>query len=319
MFAEKFREFGAYAAVIEDTGRRLILPKLDLPRWEYCRFSIGDIDLQFGSEWSGNITEGACRAKGPTLFIPLHGNYHANGEPLGADSVLLIDRASEFTIRVSQQHAWCSLHLPSIALRKQPGTRTPTPRETTQIVEIDQGDIAPIKRMLIDLYNIARNEFPQGTSSVASITTERELVEICRRIMVAKSTPHLQTGRPRFVRSELMQSVRKTIERHSCEGLTIEELTTATQVSERTLRTMFREYYGMPPRRFLLVHRLNQVYSVLRTADLNETTVTAIAAQFGFAHFGRFAGAYRKLFGETPSATLSKSKRHKAALNLKTS
>ena len=39
-------------------------------------------------------------------------------------------------------------------------------------------------------------------------------------------------------------------------------------------------------------------------SDPEMTMVTAVAAQFGFWHFGRFAGEYRRLSGEAPSQTL---------------
>jgi AraC family ethanolamine operon transcriptional activator len=49
---------------------------------------------------------------------------------------------------------------------------------------------------------------------------------------------------------------------------------------------------------------MNVVRRALSLADPTAKTVTEIANDHGFAELGRFAGAYRNLFGEAPSMTL---------------
>jgi transcriptional regulator GlxA family with amidase domain len=82
------------------------------------------------------------------------------------------------------------------------------------------------------------------------------------------------------------------------------ELCERVGVSERTLRSCCAEFLGMSPIRYVLLRRLREVNSALRDADPDTVNVAEVAHRFGFAQFGRFAGAYRAIFGETPSTTL---------------
>jgi AraC-like DNA-binding protein len=63
---------------------------------------------------------------------------------------------------------------------------------------------------------------------------------------------------------------------------------------------------GISPKQFLLLRRMNMVRRALERAAPGETTVTEIATRFGFWELGRFAGAFRTWFGETPRATLAR-------------
>ncbi|MCL4144411.1 UNVERIFIED_CONTAM: hypothetical protein GTU68_043838 [Idotea baltica] len=60
----------------------------------------------------------------------------------------------------------------------------------------------------------------------------------------------------------------------------------------------------MSPMTYLRLLRLNRVRDVLADASPDTTSVTAIAMDHGFLHLGRFARDYKRLFDQSPSATL---------------
>jgi AraC family transcriptional regulator, ethanolamine operon transcriptional activator len=84
------------------------------------------------------------------------------------------------------------------------------------------------------------------------------------------------------------------------------DLCTALEVPGRTLRLAFREQFGLGPIAYFQTLRLNAVRDALKVADPLQVSVADIAEQFGFGHLGKFAGYYRRLFGELPSQTLAR-------------
>ncbi len=89
----------------------------------------------------------------------------------------------------------------------------------------------------------------------------------------------------------------------------VADLCAATGVSERSLYYAFRGYVGLSPVAYLRLCRLNKARAALRDGDPQATTVTEVAMHLGFEHLGRFAGDYKRHFGEAPSATLAASAR----------
>jgi len=86
--------------------------------------------------------------------------------------------------------------------------------------------------------------------------------------------------------------------------VTIPALCAVAGVSERTLEYGFREHLGVTPQRYLKLVRLNGARRDLLRASPSATTVTDVALGWGFLELGRFAGEYRRFFGELPSETL---------------
>jgi AraC-like DNA-binding protein len=107
--------------------------------------------------------------------------------------------------------------------------------------------------------------------------------------------------------AKILRKFYRTIGERPDQALYIPELCTAIGVSERTLRVCCQEQLGMSPKRYLLIRRMHMTQRALRASVPTETTVTEIATRYGFWQFGRFAGVYKELFGESPSITLARS------------
>jgi AraC family transcriptional regulator, ethanolamine operon transcriptional activator len=88
------------------------------------------------------------------------------------------------------------------------------------------------------------------------------------------------------------------------EPVSIAQLCRVVGVSERSLRNAFHDVRGMSPKRYAVRTRLAKVRRALRDANRARGAVTAIATDYGFFELGRFAGTYKAVFGESPSATL---------------
>lgn len=91
---------------------------------------------------------------------------------------------------------------------------------------------------------------------------------------------------------------------HADTGAGVVDLCRLLGVPLRTLQEHIRAACGSTPTALLRDVRMTRAYEALTAADPTSTTVTQIAAQYGFAHLGRFATDYRQNFGVSPSATL---------------
>src|SRR5262249_44754723 len=74
-------------------------------------------------------------------------------------------------------------------------------------------------------------------------------------------------------------------------------------VSVRTLCEVFRHFHGSTPMEFVRSVRLARTREELKQLG-PRASIAAIARRWGFGHAGRFAAAYARTFGETPSETL---------------
>ncbi|KRA66501.1 AraC family transcriptional regulator [Caulobacter sp. Root655] len=88
------------------------------------------------------------------------------------------------------------------------------------------------------------------------------------------------------------------------QAVQIEDVCRALNISRRTLYRAFHDLLDVSPKAYLRLKNMSAARARLLDAANRPTTVTQVALDHGFWELGRFAGAYRTMFGESPSETL---------------
>jgi AraC-like DNA-binding protein len=164
----------------------------------------------------------------------------------------------------------------------------------------------PLQARLSNLHEAAAHLAKNAADILANPEVARAIEQALIEVMVLC----LAWGEPVDARSAhrhhqaVMRRLEGVLEASSGEPLYMTELCRAAGASYRTLRDCCQEHLGMSPKRYLWLRRMHLARRALRTADPETTTVTEIATNYGFWELGRFAVAYRSLFGELPSTAL---------------
>jgi AraC-like DNA-binding protein len=130
------------------------------------------------------------------------------------------------------------------------------------------------------------------------------------------STEERPSGSGSIRHSRIMRQFYAILEANPHDVIHVAEICGKLGVSHRTLTTCCNEALGMSASRYLKLRQLHLARRALVLGDPAATTVTQIATSHGFWELGRFAIAYRALFGERPSATLRRAPDAKSIQNL---
>ena len=134
--------------------------------------------------------------------------------------------------------------------------------------------------------------------------------DLLARILAAVELPGDGAPRPPLpLRRQALDRALAFLREANVLTLTIPDLCAAARVSQRTLEYAFRETYGLGPLGFLRRWRFHRVRRELLFAGPADVTVADLAHRLGFWHLGRFSTDYRRLFDESPSDTLRRTRR----------
>ena len=166
-------------------------------------------------------------------------------------------------------------------------------------------DAARLRRLHAQVCRLAETRPKVLAHPEVARALEQGLIQALVTCLAAKARD--DDGAARRHRTRTLARFEAELADHPNRALHMPEVCALIGVTERTLRSCCAEFLGISPSRYML--RLQAVRIALRDADPAMASVTEIAEGCGFTELGRFAGAYRKAFGESPSTTLRRAPR----------
>jgi AraC-like DNA-binding protein len=165
---------------------------------------------------------------------------------------------------------------------------------------------APVASRLLQLHEAVGHLAKTVPDILAKPEVARAIEEALVEAMILCLTEgHLDDVRNvRRHRARVMRRLEEVLTSTTDRPLYMPQLCATVGAFYTTLRDCCQDYLGMSPKRYLWLRRMHLVRRDLRSADAEKKTVTEIATDYGFWELGRFAVAYRSLFGEAPSAVL---------------
>jgi len=99
---------------------------------------------------------------------------------------------------------------------------------------------------------------------------------------------------------------RDLVDAHYAEPLTVADLARCAGPSPAHFSREFRRAFGEPPHRYLLTRRLERAAALLRDTD---RPITEVCFAVGLTSVGSLCTSFHRVYGETPTATGSGTRR----------
>jgi AraC family ethanolamine operon transcriptional activator len=260
-------------------------------RVQIGRARFGRKVIQRGSSPPGLLTFGA----------PVRGSeeYRWRNQPVTPDRLLVFPGGGEFeSVSGPGFHSYpISIHPDLFAqVATDLGVPEEGARSATEVVRPRMPDMAALRSHL-------RRMLGGHAASDARSGFLRALEQETTELVVQALTGGEAMRRPEMrLRDRAIRRAEAAIEAAGKEPLLVSDICRVSGASWRTLNYAFREKYGLTVKRYLMVRRLNGFRGDLFVAR-PDTSISEVAAQWGFWHMGMLAEQYRGLFGELPSET----------------
>jgi AraC family ethanolamine operon transcriptional activator len=303
------------------------LTELHLPHMQVFREGTSQALRQSCRVWSDAFWFGV-----PDLASPQPAPTRINGRLHGAHDIMVRPGDQPFELLTPDQHSLLGIVVQREALvqaAQQQGCRVDwhalQEAEVLHVRDAARLDCVQTLDALLRQPMLATQPTPgPAMAQLAMQARQAQQEAVLSTVLAMLDTSEIDASARHSLarRHKVVEQARAHVLAHPDQAVTVPELCAQLHVSRRTLQYCFEEVIGLSPVQYLRAIRLNGVRRQLRELrELRElrdlvqgsqrasgahaaTGVQDVAAHWGFWHLSQFASDYRKLFGQTPSATL---------------
>jgi AraC-like DNA-binding protein len=102
-------------------------------------------------------------------------------------------------------------------------------------------------------------------------------------------------------KTSIVFDIRDYLIEHIEQNISIEELTSIFDMSDKTLQTVFKKIFGHTPKKFMKLLKLNLAYQDIIKNNHSNGIVSKVATKYGFYNFGLFSQEFERMHGVLPS------------------
>ena len=305
-----FTDFDEFADAIKGLDGRYIPTARSMQQWWIDPVRIGNLTLQQVQIGGASTFAGTGRANELSIGMPITDPtaISIDGEVLTPESLIIIRHNRALTSSAQTTSRWAGMALPL------PSASDSYFNDAEELDAVMRGGThlranpASLRRVGLLVALLCSGDQSISIVDAASLAAAQEemfitVSELFRTCTTVNESQRL--GRPPVDRDKIIARCFEFVRENGGQPILVSDLCRIAQVSERTLRNIFYEYFGVGPVRFLKVRQLQEVRSALLDAGASGgKSVSSIATRFGVWDFSLFARNYRALYGETPSQTL---------------
>ena len=302
------REFDAYDEALPCADGHRVLRGRQQRDWRLAIVDLHGVGVTRGRAGAASIYSAAGSAGLFSFLIPLtrHDQLLIDGHRFDRQTIAWLAPGRVFHIDSRQPASWLSVTISKELLMSWFASH----EDEGDPVLLNRNLVGSASRPIAELIRLTQRLFradvqcPGGLCGPAVQNAARaEILDATLRTLLSVKSDRA-VGRPAIRRAQVLDRALGLMRSMGDEQVYTEDLCRAAGVSERTLRNVFYEHFGIAPHRYLMIARLNRVRAAIREAGPGDT-ISSICADAGIWDFGRFAHQYRELFGVLPSQHLA--------------